>query len=78
MSEPMRLQAVHFLRVSSRKKIKPGQPKRTHWETGFARVQHFGAYDVLYIIDSNGDKVPDIWDYNLIDGYPGAMAEVQC
>lgn len=36
-----------------------------------------GLYDIDWIIDKNGDKVGEIWDYHFINDRPGTMAEVE-
>jgi hypothetical protein len=69
----MMLQACRFLRI----KPEATRKRDFKWEHGFAKVKAFGHYDVDWIIDQNGDKVPaPIYDYVLLNDYPGSMCEI--
>lgn len=41
-------------------------------ERGIAFVENFGISSVLFIIDEAGNKLPDVWDYDLLNPMPGA------
>ncbi len=60
-----RLQACYFLREKDSKKR----------EYGFAKpVFYYDHYDVEWIIDCNGKRLDEIYDYVLLNSEPGNLA----
>lgn len=46
--------------------------KNSSWKVGVACLgSGFGISDVKYILDEEGDKLKDCWDYHLFEVYPG-------
>ena len=39
------------------------------WERGIAKVSAFGLHDVEFIVDENGEKIKEPWDYKLLSSY---------
>lgn len=46
-----------------------------NWHRGLAKVKAYGLSDVVHIIDEDGDKIPDVYDYQLLIGYTGTVID---
>lgn len=45
------------------------QLKNEPWERGIAFLTgEFGVYDIKFIIDKDGKRLPEVWNYRLMEG----------